>query len=238
MSFRGFAAPSWIGKRRPRPRRVQHAGGIAQPPAAAAAWRPLKERHGRLRSPRRACCCRSGRGPRPRSRLMRPPSKTRRAPAQVKGKAKRPTKPDDTERNAQVQLIQDEIVKLINRRGGGEGMGGKGGGGRAGTRPLVWAAAGAQPHGSGWQQQPEDAACTRTHTPSSLFCQHTGRIPRRPNSPGLPPARHAQSSRGCRARSPDPPYHRLRMRQLVIASPLPSLTPPALLAAGLMARGG
>ncbi|GBF95776.1 hypothetical protein Rsub_08212 [Raphidocelis subcapitata] len=34
----------------------------------------------------------------------------------VKGKVRRPTRPDDTERNAQVQLLQDEIVKLINRQ--------------------------------------------------------------------------------------------------------------------------
>lgn len=34
---------------------------------------------------------------------------------QLKGKAKRPAKPDDTERNAQVQLLQDEVVKLIAR---------------------------------------------------------------------------------------------------------------------------
>lgn len=34
----------------------------------------------------------------------------------VKGKVKRPSKPDDAERNAQVQLLQDEIMKYINRQ--------------------------------------------------------------------------------------------------------------------------
>ncbi|GBG00473.1 hypothetical protein Rsub_13154 [Raphidocelis subcapitata] len=34
----------------------------------------------------------------------------------VKGKVRRPARPDDVERNAQVQLLQDEIVKLINRQ--------------------------------------------------------------------------------------------------------------------------
>ncbi|KAI8466860.1 MAG: hypothetical protein J3K34DRAFT_524188 [Monoraphidium minutum] len=34
----------------------------------------------------------------------------------VKGKVKRPSKPDDAERNVQVQLLQDEIMKHINRQ--------------------------------------------------------------------------------------------------------------------------
>jgi hypothetical protein len=34
---------------------------------------------------------------------------------QIKGKVKRPTRPDDAERNTQVQLLQDEIMKYINR---------------------------------------------------------------------------------------------------------------------------
>lgn len=35
---------------------------------------------------------------------------------QVKGKVRRPQRPDDAERNAQVQLLQDEIAKLIARQ--------------------------------------------------------------------------------------------------------------------------
>jgi hypothetical protein len=55
-----------------------------------------------------SCCCRPL-ADRP------PPWASNPLGSQVKGKARRPTRPDDVERNAQVQLLQDEIVKLINR---------------------------------------------------------------------------------------------------------------------------
>ena len=46
-----------------------------------------------------------------------PPSYTHTTTTkQVKGKVRRPQRPDDAERNAQVQLLQDEIAKLIARQ--------------------------------------------------------------------------------------------------------------------------
>ena len=65
----------------------------------------------------------------PRARCLAPvkpthlPAPLHDMRSQVKGKVKRPTKPDDTERNAQVQLLQDEIVKYINRCGRRREMG-------------------------------------------------------------------------------------------------------------------
>jgi len=56
------------------------------------------------------CCASLGPGPPAPPTHPDPPKKT-----QIKGKVKRPTRPDDTERNTQVQLLQDEIMKYINR---------------------------------------------------------------------------------------------------------------------------
>lgn len=57
-------------------------------------------------------------GPSIRSNLPSPqpaPAICMHAGLQVKGKVKRPTRPDDAERNAQVQLLQEQISKYINR---------------------------------------------------------------------------------------------------------------------------
>jgi hypothetical protein len=200
----GFGLRGWLssaGDQRQRQVARRSSPGCHRAPPAAVLPQPGAPGNAQ---PPSSICNPASPAPDARPRPPRPPSKPNQTD-QVKGRVKRPERPNDEERNAQVQLMQDEIVKLINRCARGRGE-------RGCTSSIR--DQGAPPPGLGLGPLAALPPCTRTHMTRPRFLK--------PFQLSLStPQTSVHNSRSPSIHPPSPPAGRSRSRTCWTAS-----TPP------------